>query len=314
MSEMNGTKQSNKTLEARRKVPCLRLAGAALAIGGLSTSLAVIGAGAATSSDVSTSQNAKYGTILVSGKTVYTLKASKVPCRVQCLKFWPEVLLPKGVTTTTAGPGVNAANLGTVRGSGGSRQVTYGGKRLYCFFKDSAPGQVKGTTSPPVGQVVHRRDGEAGPSELRLGRHPDDERRNRGSLVLVQDSRTSRGHDVRQHRAGAVARSPRSGTSGLGQAGVRAISSQGLPPGSLGSRLGSRLGGDRLVEWLGWCGVRRFLDEPACRRDRSFDPCVIGSFSSWNGSGRRNCDRSSPAATAMTCSARSERDAGGCRW
>jgi predicted lipoprotein with Yx(FWY)xxD motif len=144
MSEMNGTKQSNKTLEAPRKVPCLRLAGAALAIGGLSTSLAVIGAGAATSSDVSTSQNAKYGTILVSGKTVYTLKASKVPCRVQCLKFWPEVLLPKGVTTTTAGPGVNAASLGSVRGNGGSRQVTYRGKRLYYFFKDTAPGQVNG--------------------------------------------------------------------------------------------------------------------------------------------------------------------------
>jgi predicted lipoprotein with Yx(FWY)xxD motif len=122
----------------------VRLAVAVLAVSGLSTAIASVGAGAATSALVSTTHNAKFGTILVSGKTVYTLKPSKVACRVQCLKIWPPVLLPKGVTTTTAGPGVNAARLGTVSGSGRSRQVTYRGKRLYFFIKDTAPGQVNG--------------------------------------------------------------------------------------------------------------------------------------------------------------------------
>jgi predicted lipoprotein with Yx(FWY)xxD motif len=126
------------------EIPILRFAGALLVVGGLSIDVASAGAGAATSALVSTTHNARYGTILVSGKTVYTLKPSKVPCRVQCSKLWPEVLLPKGVTTTTAGPGVNASRLGTVSGSGGSRQVTYRGKRLYFFIKDTAPGQVNG--------------------------------------------------------------------------------------------------------------------------------------------------------------------------
>jgi predicted lipoprotein with Yx(FWY)xxD motif len=129
------------------EIPFRRLAGAFLVVGGLSIDVASAGAGAATSALVSTTHNARYGTILVSGKTVYTLKPSKMPCRVQCLKLWPEVLLPKGVTTTTAGPGVNASRLGTVSGSGGSRQVTYRGKRLYFFIKDTAPGQVNGNNA-----------------------------------------------------------------------------------------------------------------------------------------------------------------------
>jgi predicted lipoprotein with Yx(FWY)xxD motif len=144
MSEMNGTKQAKKTPTAPRGAPLVRLAVAVLAVSGLSTAIASAGAGAATSALVSTTHNAKFGTILVSGKTVYTLKPSKVPCTAQCLKLWPEVLLPKGVTTTTAGPGVNASRLGTVSGSGRSRQITYRGKRLYFFIKDTAPGQVNG--------------------------------------------------------------------------------------------------------------------------------------------------------------------------
>jgi predicted lipoprotein with Yx(FWY)xxD motif len=141
---MNATKHANKARVAFRKVRLVPLAGAVLAIGGVSTSVAAAGAGAATSALISTTHNTQFGTILVSGKTVYTLKQSRVPCRAQCLKIWPEVLLPKGVTTTTAGSGVNASRLGTVSGTGRSRQVTYRGKRLYFFIKDTAPGQVNG--------------------------------------------------------------------------------------------------------------------------------------------------------------------------
>ena len=130
-----------------------RLAAVALAAGGMATSLIAAGtAGAATTSSmVSTAQSAKYGTILVSGNTVYTLKASKVSCGAKCLNVWPKVLLPAGVMTATAGPGVNAAKLGTVAGQGGSLQVTYGGKPLYWFSKDTRPGQVKGNVKDKWG-------------------------------------------------------------------------------------------------------------------------------------------------------------------
>jgi len=128
------------------------MAGAALAAGGLVAALIAAGtAGATTSSTVSTTKSTKYGTILVSGNTVYTLKASKVTCGAKCLKTWPEVLLPAGVMAATAGPGVNAAKLGTVAGQGGALQVTYGGKPLYWFSKDSRPGQVKGNVKDKWG-------------------------------------------------------------------------------------------------------------------------------------------------------------------
>jgi predicted lipoprotein with Yx(FWY)xxD motif len=127
------------------RLPRGRMAAATLAAGGLVAALIAAGdAGAATSSMVSTAKSAKYGTILVSGNTVYTLKASKVSCGANCLKIWPEVLLPTGVMAATVGPGVNAAKLGTVMRQGGALQVTYAGKPLYWFFKDTGPGQVKG--------------------------------------------------------------------------------------------------------------------------------------------------------------------------
>jgi predicted lipoprotein with Yx(FWY)xxD motif len=131
---------------AGRRITHGRLVGAILAACGLSAALVATGApaGAATRVVVSTTKNATYGTILVSGKTVYTLKASNVSCGPNCLKVWPELVLPKGVTHATAGSGVNAAKLGTVKRSGGVLQVTYNGKALYWFFLDRSPGQVKG--------------------------------------------------------------------------------------------------------------------------------------------------------------------------
>jgi predicted lipoprotein with Yx(FWY)xxD motif len=119
----------------------------------LLTSLAVAGtAGAATGTVVATSRTTHFGTILISGKTVYTLKPSKVACAAQCLSFWPAVVLPKGVTRAKAGAGVNAARLGTIKGKGGVRQVTYGGKPLYYFVNDTAPGQVNGNLTDEWGK------------------------------------------------------------------------------------------------------------------------------------------------------------------
>jgi predicted lipoprotein with Yx(FWY)xxD motif len=129
-----------------------------LAAAALSSSLIIGGIAGAVSGHktkhvvVSTTITAKYGTILVSGKTVYILKsASKVACTARCLKIWPALVLPKGVTAPTAGAGVNAARLGSVRHRGGSRQVTYKGKPLYWFIGDTAPGEVNGNITDEWG-------------------------------------------------------------------------------------------------------------------------------------------------------------------
>ncbi|MDE3064260.1 MAG: hypothetical protein KGJ36_01130 [Acidobacteriota bacterium] len=131
---------------------------AALTLAGLSASIFAASANGATTSRstsrvvITSAKNAQFGTILASGRTVYTLTASSVACRTTCLKYWPEVLLPKGVAKATAGPGVNAAKLGTIRRPNGSRQVTYGGRALYWYFKDTAPGQAKGNLTDTWGK------------------------------------------------------------------------------------------------------------------------------------------------------------------
>src|SRR5579862_2448829 len=90
---------------------------------------------------VSAVQNSTLGTILVSGRAVYALN-NKTDCTGACLKIWPQVLLPKGAKKPTAGSGVSAAKLGTVRRNG-RLQVTYSGKPLFYFYADRA-GQVLG--------------------------------------------------------------------------------------------------------------------------------------------------------------------------
>src|SRR5580658_248735 len=115
--------QTNGRHQARRRVRGGRIMTATLVAGGLSASFLTAGiAGASTGAGIviSTAKNAKLGTILVSGNTLYTLKASQTPCTAQCLTVWPAVLLPKGVTSAMAGKGASAAKLGTVKRSGGT--------------------------------------------------------------------------------------------------------------------------------------------------------------------------------------------------
>ena len=134
-----------------------RVAAAVLTAGALvAATTAPSAAGAATGTrsarTVSTAQNTKLGTILVAGDTVYTLKPSKTACTAACLKAWPPVLLPHGVTTPTAGMGVDQSKLGTAAAAQGARQVTYSGKRLYWFVKDTAAGAVKGNVKDKWGK------------------------------------------------------------------------------------------------------------------------------------------------------------------
>jgi predicted lipoprotein with Yx(FWY)xxD motif len=135
------------------RIPIGRAAFSALALGALSASaLGVSSAGAQVRSStksvvVSTVKSAKFGKILVSGKTLYTVKASKTACTAECVKIWPELVLPKGVTKATAGAGVSASKLGTIRRSGDVLQVTYSGKPLYWFSGDTTDGQVTGNVT-----------------------------------------------------------------------------------------------------------------------------------------------------------------------
>lgn len=94
---------------------------------------------------VKTAMSAKFGTILVDAKglALYTTNkdtATTTGCTGTCLTFWPPLLLPSGMSKPLAGPGVSG--LGVFK-RGSSLQVTYHGKPLYTWEKDT-PGQVTG--------------------------------------------------------------------------------------------------------------------------------------------------------------------------
>ena len=147
-------KQPGQTKKGFRGVS---VAATALALGGLSLSaLAVAPAGATASRTakavvVRSVTVAKFGKVLASGKTLYVLKPSSTPCTAACLKVWPALVLPKGVTKATAGSGVSSSKLGSKSLAGGVRQVTYGGKPLYFFVGDTGPRQVHGNVTDSWG-------------------------------------------------------------------------------------------------------------------------------------------------------------------
>jgi predicted lipoprotein with Yx(FWY)xxD motif len=65
-------------------------------------------------------------------------------CYQVCARQWPPLLLPPGVRHAVAGPGVDAALLGTVSRTNGSVQVTYNKWPLYRYDADVDPGQATG--------------------------------------------------------------------------------------------------------------------------------------------------------------------------
>jgi predicted lipoprotein with Yx(FWY)xxD motif len=145
-----------------------RTAAFAMAIGAVS---AFVGVGAATAAtptaatEISTAKSSKLGTILVAGNTVYTLKHEKAACDAACVKARPPVVLPQGVTTATAGSGVDASKLGTVTTADGELQITYAGDALYRSAKDKHPGQVHGAATDKWGKwsaVVTKRSSGSG--------------------------------------------------------------------------------------------------------------------------------------------------------
>jgi predicted lipoprotein with Yx(FWY)xxD motif len=65
-------------------------------------------------------------------------------CSGACTRSWRPLLLPRGVSRPEAGPGINAALLGTARRAGGALQVTYNKWPLYRWQGDDAPGEAYG--------------------------------------------------------------------------------------------------------------------------------------------------------------------------
>jgi len=94
---------------------------------------------------VSTSST-KLGTILVdgSGRTLYLFQKdqpNQSACSGACGSAWPA---DKSSGTPTAGSGVNASLLGTIKRSDGSTQVTYNKHPLYYYSGDTKAGQQNG--------------------------------------------------------------------------------------------------------------------------------------------------------------------------
>jgi predicted lipoprotein with Yx(FWY)xxD motif len=144
--------KNRQNRQSAHRAALARWAGAIVAVSGISLSVVASSeAGAASGVTVSTTKNAKIGTILVSGKTLYTLKPSSTACTAACLKVWPALVLPAGVAKAKAGSGVTASKLGTVKHNG-VVQVTYGGKPLYFFVGDTAAGQANGVLTDTWGK------------------------------------------------------------------------------------------------------------------------------------------------------------------
>ncbi|HEX3318216.1 MAG TPA: hypothetical protein VHR88_09365 [Solirubrobacteraceae bacterium] len=86
------------------------------------------------------------GTALVDGRgrTLYLFEADKgdsSTCNGACATLWP----PDTVAAKPkAGPGIDAAKLGTTKRSDGTLEVTYNGHPLYRYAPDTKPGEATG--------------------------------------------------------------------------------------------------------------------------------------------------------------------------
>jgi len=100
--------------------------------------------------EITTGRVTGLGTVLVDGQglTVYMyatdVRGQPSRCYDICAVQWPPVVLKPGVTRPVAGPGIDAALLGTSPRTDGTTQVTYNGWPLYLWPPDRAPGKATG--------------------------------------------------------------------------------------------------------------------------------------------------------------------------
>jgi predicted lipoprotein with Yx(FWY)xxD motif len=99
---------------------------------------------AAASADTLYVAKSQYGPILFAGngRALYAFtkdSKNRRKCSGECLKAWPPFLVK---LAPKAGKGAKRSLLGTIRASGGKRQVTYKGQPLYYYIGEKRPGQV----------------------------------------------------------------------------------------------------------------------------------------------------------------------------
>jgi predicted lipoprotein with Yx(FWY)xxD motif len=92
--------------------------------------------------------NTKFGTVLTAanGHTLYrftTDRKGRALCTGSCAVYWKPLLVRPG-TKPTAGNGVSATLLGTIKSAHGMAQVTYAGFPLYNYFEDTGARQFYG--------------------------------------------------------------------------------------------------------------------------------------------------------------------------
>jgi predicted lipoprotein with Yx(FWY)xxD motif len=126
--------------------------GAAGAAGSTASSTATATPAAAKGVAIGTATG-KDGTYLTGagGRTLYLWVADSggmSSCSGACAKAWPP-LTTNG--KPIAGSGVHAADIGTIKRSDGSTQVTYKGHPLYYFIEDKGKGSITGQGSDAFG-------------------------------------------------------------------------------------------------------------------------------------------------------------------
>jgi predicted lipoprotein with Yx(FWY)xxD motif len=90
-------------------------------------------------------KDSEFGRVLfdANGQVIYVFeidRRNRSNCTSEeCVEAWPPVLT---VQEPSAGAGVDARLLGTIRRDDGSVQVTYNGRPLY-FYAHEAPGEIK---------------------------------------------------------------------------------------------------------------------------------------------------------------------------
>jgi len=127
---------------------------AALILAVLAAVLAMLLAGCSAASgnpdyDIRVSQVTGLGRVLAdgSGYTLYMYvpdHQGPSTCYRVCAQQWPPLLVTPAVRHPVAGPGVDAALLGTITRTSGAVQVTYNKWPLYLYDADVQPGQATG--------------------------------------------------------------------------------------------------------------------------------------------------------------------------
>jgi predicted lipoprotein with Yx(FWY)xxD motif len=137
-----------KTFVAAAAIPVTALGLAATASGAAASSAAHGTPATARVANGSTVEvrATRLGKILVNsqGHTLYLFKKDsrgKSSCTGACAKFWPPL---RASGKPTAGRGVSASKLATIKRSDGKPQVTYNGHPLYTFQQDTRAGQTNG--------------------------------------------------------------------------------------------------------------------------------------------------------------------------